>query len=97
MHAMHCTALLCSANPGHSEQLFVVNITYYQLELPDHQQVLFLSGAPLPLHLFSLENKNLKQHLKENETYCGPDIPCFLNIEKWIITKIRVTSGKTKV
>ena len=27
----------------------------------------------------------------------GPDIPCFLNIEKWIITKIRVTSGKTNV
>ena len=27
----------------------------------------------------------------------GPDIPCFLKIEKWIITKIRVTSGKTNV
>ena len=27
----------------------------------------------------------------------GPEIPCFLNIEKWIITKIKVTSGKTNV
>ena len=37
-------------------------------------------------------------HLKSSKiSYCGPDIPCFLNIEKWIITKIRVTSGKTKV
>ena len=27
----------------------------------------------------------------------GPDIPCFLKIEKWIITKIRVSSGKTNV
>jgi hypothetical protein len=29
--------------------------------------------------------------------YRGPDIPCFLKIEKWIMTKIRVRSGKTNV
>ena len=31
------------------------------------------------------------------EAQRGPDIPCFLKIEKWIITKIRVSSGKTNV
>ena len=33
----------------------------------------------------------------QNSHQRGPDIPCFLKIEKWIITKIRVSSGKTNV
>ena len=29
--------------------------------------------------------------------YSGPDIPCFLNIEKWIIQIIVIINGSTNV
>ena len=43
------------------------------------------------------KNEIIEKNEDRQYNYCGPDIPCFLNIEKWIITKIRVTSGKTNV
>ena len=43
------------------------------------------------------KNEIIEKNEDRQYNYCGPDIPCFLNIEKWIITKIRVRSGKTNV
>ena len=47
--------------------------------------------------LTNVKTAQMCAHFVRLEHYRGPDIPCFLKIEKWIITKIRVTSGKTNV
>ena len=47
--------------------------------------------------VFCNKNEIIEKNEDRQYNYCGPDIPCFLNIEKWIITKIRVSSGKTNV
>ncbi len=52
-----------------------------------------------PMYQLHKELEFLHQILMPHnlQRYNGPDIPCFLNIEKWIRIKIRVTSGKTNV
>ena len=44
-----------------------------------------------------MQQEQIMQQEQQNTGQRGPDIPCFLKIEKWIITKIRVSSGKTNV